>query len=140
MNQKTMFSNHPELKGCTVCTSHFKAIKQMPSDWRPVAICCGVPRWYRKGRYSDLAPRRDMLKLAREEFDARFLEMLEALDINQVLHELREKAMLLCWEGPNIWCHRRMVAEWIERESGLVVPELGFQRAEVLDYDAAPAK
>ncbi len=36
--------------------------------------------------------------------------------------------VLLCWERPpfseTTWCHRRLVAAWLERELGLIVPEV----------------
>lgn len=32
--------------------------------------------------------------------------------------------VLLCYEKPGQFCHRRLVAEWFEQELGLVVPEL----------------
>lgn len=34
--------------------------------------------------------------------------------------------VLLCWEDltkPSEWCHRRMVAEWLEQELGISIPE-----------------
>ncbi|MCL6442574.1 MAG: DUF488 domain-containing protein, partial [Alicyclobacillus sp.] len=49
--------------------------------------------------------------------------------------ELGENAVLLCYEKHNDWCHRRMVADWFEKELGVVVPELGFDRSETLPYE-----
>ncbi len=46
------------------------------------------------------------------------------------LHRLADphEPVLLCWERPpfseTVWCHRRMVAAWLERELGLIVPEV----------------
>ena len=32
--------------------------------------------------------------------------------------------VLLCWEGPDKFCHRRIVAKWFEDSLGIEVPEL----------------
>ena len=37
--------------------------------------------------------------------------MLPALDPRQLYEELGDGAVLLCYESPNVWCHRRAVAE-----------------------------
>ena len=37
-----------------------------------------------------------------------------------------EDASLLCYEKPGDFCHRRIVAEWLEKGTGVVVPELKF--------------
>jgi hypothetical protein len=46
------------------------------------------------------------------------------LDVHQVLADLSNEAILCCYEPPGQPCHRRSVAKWIERQTGLVVPEL----------------
>ena len=46
------------------------------------------------------------------------------------LEELREAygaLVLCCWEDlakPEAWCHRRLLAEWIEEKTGLQVEEV----------------
>lgn len=61
-----------------------------------------------------------------------FIEVLGKLDAQQAWDELHRlthphEPVLLCWEvldKPGQWCHRRMVAEWFEKELGITVPEL----------------
>ena len=31
---------------------------------------------------------------------------------------------MLCWEPPGKFCHRRLVAKWLEEHLGVDVPEL----------------
>jgi len=121
-------------------TSCFARIKQIPADLEPVCIARGKPAWY-KGRVDlRLAPTWDMLKMSLEGYNEHFDAILAALDARALYDELGDRAVLLCWEAPNVCCHRRRVAEWFESELGVVVPELGLERAEVLAYAEAPLK
>jgi len=102
-----------------------------------IGISRGSPRGVAGGykMYRALAPTRDILQnenaqaAYRERF---FAEVLDKLDPQDVLVELEKRsqdglAVMMCFEKPpfheNNWCHRRMVAEFLERETGLVVEE-----------------
>jgi hypothetical protein len=123
-----------------VFTSNFARIKRLPADLRPVAISIGIPSWYRGDRELRLAPTRESLPWPRERFDPFYDSILAGLDPAQLYADLGPNAVLLCWESPNVWCHRRRVAEWLETSLGIVVPEFGFDRAEVLPYLKIPPK
>ena len=41
------------------------------------------------------------------------------------LDALGKDAILLCGEMPGTFCHRRLVARWLEEELGISVPERG---------------
>ena len=118
-----------------ITTSNFARNGNNPNA---VAISIGVPRGWKGRRYFKLAPSREMLNVSKEEFDAYFYQKLSELDAREVYNEIVEKfgenAVLLCWESPNIRCHRRMVAEWFEEELEITVPELGFERKEIKPY------
>jgi hypothetical protein len=81
-----------------------------------------------------------MFKLADDEFDKAYATLLEKLSASKVVEDLGENAILLCWEDFNVGCHRRMVAEWIESECGLIIPEYGHERHESLPYSEQPNK
>ena len=61
---------------------------------------------------------------------------LKGLDVNELLNTLKEKfgedIILLCHElpGPIInkeyFCHRRLLADWIELETGIIIPEVSI--------------
>lgn len=61
---------------------------------------------------------------------------LKELDVNELLNTLKEKfgedIILLCHElpGPIInkehFCHRRLLADWIELETGIIIPEVSI--------------
>jgi len=49
-------------------------------------------------------------------------KVLFRLDPLQVAKELGQDSILLCWEKPEEFCHRIVVAEWL-REAGIEVEE-----------------
>jgi hypothetical protein len=121
-------------------TSYFANIKNLPADLVPVSIDRGPPRWFTGRKELRLAPTPAMLKLAKPEYDAQFAEILAQLDPAEVYATLGENAVLLCWEKPNEWCHRRPVAEWLEAALQVEIPEYGFMRPLSIAYsDMGPA-
>ena len=120
-------------------TSYYGNLKQIPPGMVPVAISVGIPAWYKGRREERLAPTRPMLKMSRREYDPQFRAILERLDPRELYESLGANAVLLCWEKPNLWCHRRLVAEWLEQALSIEVPELGLKRCEVLAYHELPA-
>lgn len=51
-------------------------------------------------------------------------EILNMLNPRKVFDEIGENSILLCYEKSGKFCHRRLVADWIEKELGIEVPEL----------------
>jgi hypothetical protein len=85
-------------------------------------------------RYPALAPSVALLKawkakeIPQAEYTQRFYqETLSPLDPGQVFLELGEEALLLCFEAPGEFCHRRLVADWLEEALGIKIPERGFR-------------
>jgi hypothetical protein len=91
----------------------------------------GAPGGFRI--FKALAPGAWFNKVARPEYERLYAEQLAVLDARTVVDQIalmhpHNEAVLLCYERPPFtatnWCHRRLVAEWIERELGIEVPEL----------------
>jgi len=118
-------------------TSNFKVAGNLPNV---IAICRFPPRGWTGRQYAKLAPPAWALKLGAKEFDRIYFAQLARLDAAEVYKELGEDAILLCWEDFNIRCHRRLVAEWLERKLGVTIPELDHARAESLPYAQQPRK
>lgn len=119
-----------------ITTSNFAVAKNDP---RAVAISQGVPWWYKGRRMIELAPSRDLLNYVKasgdtKRFDEAMREQLDKLDAKKIIKELGPDAILLCWEGFNTRCHRRLVAEYFEQKWGIEVPELNHTRAESIPY------
>ena len=121
-------------------TSNLARLPRLPPDLRPVAISIGIPCWYRGHRELRLAPSRHTLAWPRERFAPYYNSILAQLDPEAFYATLGDNVVLLCWESPNIWCHRRRVAEWFEEALGIIVPEFGFERSEILPYADMPRK
>lgn len=123
----------------TSCYGRLKKIKADPNV-HPVAISVGVPRWYKGPAEKRLAPTRAMLKMPPELYNEHYQRILDQLNPFEMVEAVGNGAVLLCWESPDVRCHRRFVAEWIESATGLVVPEYGFQREETPFYKTMPSK
>jgi hypothetical protein len=87
-------------------------------------------RWFNGRRYPQMAPSRDLLTkyLAGVINETKYAieyhrDVLGKLDPSQVAYELGSDAVLLCWEPPGRFCHRRLVAAWLEEALGIEVPE-----------------
>jgi len=66
-----------------------------------------------------------LLKDREEEYTKLYHErVLKNLNPYTVWRELGEDAILLCYEEPGEFCHRRLVAAWIEKHLGFQVPEI----------------
>ena len=104
-------------------TSNFRISGKNP---KAVAISRGIPPWYTGKRCIDLAPSWELLKVKDpEEYERRYKdEVLSKLHPLHVLAALEEDSILLCWEKPGEFCHRRLVAEWLEKQFHIEVPEL----------------
>jgi hypothetical protein len=93
-------------------TSYFAKAASLPNA---VAISQGIPNWYNGRRYKPLAPSWDIIHTKDpEHYKKRYCqEVLSKLDPKQVATEL-DGCILLCHEKDSTYCHRRMVAEWLE--------------------------
>jgi hypothetical protein len=112
----------------TSCYARFQ-----PEWGVPVAVTVGLPGWFPRGlhEWRTVAPF-GLLEITDEaEFRRRYRARLHRLTpkVLRELDELRamyapERLILLCFEAPGKWCHRRLLAEWIEQKTGEEVPEL----------------
>ena len=109
-------------------TSYFAKRSVKNSGLTPVAISLSVPKGYKGKRYMELEPTQHMINLAHEgrteEYTKLYQEQVLAwLDPQKVYEEL-DGSVLLCWEKAGEFCHRRLVAEWLEQGTGNKVTEL----------------
>jgi len=110
-------------------TSNFSRSGTHP---RAVAISRTQPKGWTGRVYEPLAPSWRLLaealsgEIDEAEYSRRYrAEVLSKLDPARVYADLGEDAVLLCWEKPGAFCHRRLVAEWFEETLGVSVPEVG---------------
>jgi hypothetical protein len=89
-----------------------------------VSIALKTPEWFQGRHYQALAPTRKMLQMCEEKYRVAYQKILNRLDPRKVYEDLGPEAVLLCWEYPGEFCHRRLVAEWLEKHVAIQVPEL----------------
>lgn len=113
-------------------TSYYSSPILKNISLKKIAISRGVPKWFKPDAlYLPLAPSWEIIRLKDEaEYRRRYKnEILDKLDARKVIDTFKEGAVLLCWEPTGKFCHRNLVSEWIEIETGIVVPELSLSMA-----------
>lgn len=100
-----------------------------------VSIAARAPDWYNGRQYKILAPKWNFFKKYKDENDEKYhdqvfyieqyyREVLDKLNPHQVLRDLGENAVLLCWEKSGDFCHRHLVADWLREKLGVQITEL----------------
>jgi uncharacterized protein YeaO (DUF488 family) len=109
-------------------TSNFTRSGNNPNA---VAISGAVPKDYKGKRYKKLAPSWNLVNeyktgiINEKQYKDRYYkEVLSKLNARDVYNEIGEDAILLCYEKPGEFCHRRIVAEWIFDNIQILVSEL----------------
>lgn len=110
------------------------------TDRNAVAISAKPPPWYVGVTYPLLAPSWDMIKgvksgeMSEAEYTAQYLQLLKKRGASpyRAMSDLGENAILLCYEKPEDFCHRHIIAHWIESELGIVVPEISLIKQQTI--------
>lgn len=108
-------------------TSYFGKSSKHP---KAVSIAGKAPDGFKGREYKKLAPKYWFFIRYKQDGDEKFYtaqfqaEVLDKLDPKSVLEDLGEDAVLLCYEKPGKFCHRRLVAKWLEENLGIEVKEL----------------
>lgn len=94
-----------------------------------ISIARKMPRGFWIDEYKDLFPSSSILYQWFKNKDIEIYtqryneEILNKLNPETVYSDLKDK-VLLCWERSDKFCHRFLVAEWIEKNLGINVPEI----------------
>ena len=95
-----------------------------------VSIAGKCPAWYHGREYKKLAPKYAFFKKYKEDGDEKYYteqyykQVLDTLDPKEVYEELGENSILLCYETTGVFCHRHLVAQWLQDKLGIVVKEV----------------
>lgn len=134
-----------------IYTSYFAKLKSLPNNVIPISICGKAPDWYKGLQYKKLAPKYDFFIKWKETHDNDYYvehfqkEVLDTLDVIRTLHELHLllpydvrvdiqssvwsnpdwHIALICYEKPNDFCHRHLVADWFNKYN-INVKEFSF--------------
>jgi hypothetical protein len=106
-----------------IFTSNFKVSGHLP---QAVAISLGVPRGWTGARYTALAPPRPLIKIVDPKtfIPLYLVQVLDRLDPHKIIKDLGgDDFIMCCWEEPGVFCHRRVVAAWMQKHTGVLVEE-----------------
>ena len=94
-------------------------------DPNAVSISRGVPNWFKGRKYRKLNPSSTSFNIQDQKMftEAYQREVLDKLDPHEVVGELGDGAVLLCYEPATKFCHRQVVAQWL-RDAGYDVDEV----------------
>lgn len=122
-----------------IYTGHY-ANRNVNSGFSKIRISVSTPKEYKyDDKWLSIAPDwYTLLKPYKEgliddaEYTRRYLGQLERqkeriLSEFRALQEKHPNAILLCWCRPGAFCHRRLLAGWLEKQTGIVIPEYGHK-------------
>ena len=114
-------------------TSYFASPKIKQTDPRLVSVSRQQPVWFYSSIkiYKPLCPSWELVmsykegKITEKQYTERYYsEVLDKLDPVKTYQELGEDAILLCYEKPKKFCHRRVIAYWFLEHLNIEVNEL----------------
>lgn len=123
-----------------IYTSYFAKLKSLPNNIIPISICGKAPDWYKGLQYKKLAPKYDFFMKWKDNHDNDYYtkcfneQVLDKLDVEDTVSELIDlhsgiDIALICYEKPEDFCHRHLVAEWL-RKNGFKCEEYRFKESE----------
>lgn len=113
-----------------IYTSYFAKLKSLPKNIIPISICGKAPEGYKGLQYKKLAPKYDFFMQWKQNKDNDFYikcfneQVLSYLNADQVIKELvgdldpnkdEIDIALICYEKPTDFCHRHLVAQWLNK-------------------------
>ena len=116
-------------------TGYFAKYKQyIEQGLIPISISRKTPHWFNGDKYIILAPKYMLIydykngTINEEVYKERFNKWLNCLIVEHVVEELSsfgdlDKLVLCCYERPTDFCHRHLVADWLNKYTDLDVKE-----------------
>lgn len=106
-----------------IYTSYFANSRAFSKEGvMPISIARYSPRWYQGPQFTAVAPTSYMLSGAcsHEEYLRRYDEILGKLNPQQVVSAIENisrgrDVALCCYEKPGDFCHRHLLAEWLNK-------------------------
>lgn len=115
-----------------IYTSYFgKAKKMKMANIEAICISRYPPKFFFGQSLSMLAPTGAMLRMTDEQYNAEFDRILARLDPQQVYDKIKtlsggRDVALCCFEKAGDFCHRHIVAEWLNRHLDLGIEEFDY--------------
>ena len=90
------------------------------------------PLMYIDGKIPSLCPDKQILfdykngNIDEIEYTSKYLDQLDRIGIREILrfiHKFGDDFVLLCWERPDKFCHRHILADYINKRTKLEIKE-----------------
>ena len=96
-----------------------------------VSISASAPDYYAGEHISSLVPTWHMIReyksgrMSKEEYSQLYIALMKARNgtAEEIYNSIPHKTIMLCYEKPGDFCHRRVLADWIEDEIDVKIPE-----------------
>ena len=115
-----------------IYTSYFAKLKELENhNIIPISICGKAPDWYKGLQYKKLAPKYGFFVEWKKNHDNDYYikhfqsEVLDGLNATEVILDFSKMDYgfnvgendigLICYEKPLDFCHRHLVAEWLNQ-------------------------
>lgn len=113
----------------TIFTGYFaKLEKYQAAGLLPVSIARITPAWFHGQELKKLAPSSDLLRrykageVSEDVYKAEYYQQLDQIKWKRLLKGVRENTIWLCYERTDAFCHRHLLAEYLN-DSGYDVKE-----------------
>lgn len=119
-----------------IYTSYFGNIKRLGIEKIvPIGVALYTPKWYNGPELKLLAPRGYMLAkgISEQQYTQMYVgQVLSALNPSAVVRQIEQLAggrdcVLLCYEKPGDFCHRHIIADWLNHHLNLGIEEFKVQ-------------
>ena len=117
-----------------IYTSYFAKLKSLPDNIVPISICAKAPDWYKGLQYKKLAPKYDFFMKWKENHDNDYyIEHFQKEVLDYIKSKMNAPVWvnkdwhiaLICYEKPSDFCHRHLVADWLNK-NGIECKEYEF--------------
>lgn len=121
-----------------IYTSYFAQLRNIPRNVCPVSIAIATPKWFTGFRCRELAPSYEDVRdykagiISWDEFASRYRSKVTVIyPASSILQRLQfiskgQDVVLLCYEKAQDPCHRHLLAQHLQEDGGIEVPEISF--------------
>lgn len=127
-----------------IYTSYFGNSKKLQqAGIKVIGISLYPPRWFNGISLKQVAPTKSILFAngqTQEDYTRRYRsEVLSLQDMQQFLKTVEQASegqdvALCCYEKPEDFCHRHILADWIKEKLGIEISEYGYTPKKEPDY------
>jgi gamma-glutamylcyclotransferase (GGCT)/AIG2-like uncharacterized protein YtfP len=119
-----------------IYTSYYGNLKKLKEkNVLAIGISLGKPKWFTGMMYQVIAPTYPILQMEDEKiytelFVKKVLGLVKAKKVYDDLKMLSSgrDVAILCYEKPEDFCHRHLVAVWLEKNLNITVSEFGREK------------